>query len=98
QRADAPCAQEQGEPLGTCRVGVARGTGGDATVVATFGNGFARKLYFKHGEFLAANTTMSGNGTDTDWRLEDGVHYVRVDDQRFELPDAFVFGGDAPPS
>ncbi|WP_420332208.1 hypothetical protein [Roseibium sp.] len=87
-----PCAQEQGQALGKCNAAAARGVGGDATVVVTFQNGFARKLYFVHGEFVKASATMSGVGTDMDWRLESEVHLVRVDDQRFELPDRFVFG------
>lgn len=87
-----PCAQEQGQALGKCSAAAARGVGGDATVVVTFHNGFARKLYFLHGEFVKASATMSGVGTDMDWRLENDVHHVRVDDQRFELPDRLVFG------
>ena len=87
-----PCAQEQGQALGKCNAAVSRGVGGDATVVVTFQNGFARKLYFVHGEFVKASATMSGVGTDMDWRLANDVHLVRVDDQRFELPDRFVFG------
>ncbi|MEO1115984.1 MAG: hypothetical protein AAFY05_26820 [Pseudomonadota bacterium] len=90
--AEIPCAQEQGQALGTCDAAVSRGVGGDATVVVTFQNGFARKLYFVHGEFVKASATMSGVGTDMDWRLESEVHVVRVDDQRFELPDRFIFG------
>jgi len=35
---------------------------------------------------------MSGVGTDTEWRLEDGVYFIRVDDQRFEMSKALVFG------
>jgi len=89
---EIPCAQEQGQALGKCRVAVARSDGGDATAVVTFPNGFARGHYFVHGEFVAASATMSGVGTDTDWRLESGLHYIRVDDQRYELPDALVFG------
>lgn len=88
-----PCAQEMGEALGDCEIGVSRGTGGDATIVATFlKNGFARRLSFVHGEFTSANTTMSGTGTDTDWAVVDGIHMIRVDDQRFEIPNALVFG------
>ena len=34
---------------------------------------------------------MSGVGTDTEWRRESGLHVIRVDDQRYELPDALVF-------
>ncbi len=87
-----PCAQEQGQSLGKCDAAVARGVGGDATVIVTFQNGFARKLYFVHGAFVKASATMSGVGTDMDWHLENKVHRVRVDDQRFELSDRFVFG------
>ena len=86
------CAQEQGQALGTCGAAVARSGGGDATVVATFPNGFARQLYFVQGEFVSASATMSGVGTDTDWRLENGFHVIRVNDQRYELPDVLVFG------
>ena len=92
-KGEIACAQEQGQALGKCGAGIARGDGGDATVVATFANGFKRQLYFRHGEFVSASATMSGAGKDTDWRLEDGVHHIRVDDQRYELPDALVFGG-----
>ena len=35
---------------------------------------------------------MSGSGTDTDQRIDSGLHLVRVDDQRYELPAALVFG------
>lgn len=86
------CAQEQGQELGRCSIGVARSDGGDATVAVVFANGFSRLLYFVHGEFVSANPTMSGTGTDTGWRVENGLHEIRVDDQRFEVPTALVFG------
>ena len=86
------CAQEQGQSFGTCKASVARGDGGDATLVVTFPNGFARELFFVHGEFVRASATMSGVGTDKAWRLEGGTHLIRVDDQRFEIPRNFVFG------
>ena len=88
-----PCAQERGQPMSECTFGVARSSGGDATVVVTSSNGFKRTLYFTHGEFIRADTTMSGNGFDTDWRKEGDLHTIRVDDQRYELPDTDVFGG-----
>ena len=86
------CAQVRGQPMGHCAFGVARGTGGDATLVVTFSNGFKRTLFFAHGRFISANATMSGNGFDTDWRIEDGRHLIRVDDQRYALSSAAVFG------
>lgn len=87
------CAQERGQSMGKCSASVARSSGGDATVVVTFPNGFARQLFFVHGEFVRASATMSGVGTDIDWQLINDVHLIRVDDQRFELSDTFVLGG-----
>ncbi len=91
-RGEVRCAQERGEVLGRCQAMIARGDGGDAVVVVTFPNGFKRGLFFIHGEFVRASATMSGVGRDVDWRLEDGLHVLRVDDQRYELRDSFVFG------
>lgn len=86
------CAQEQGQAFGKCNVDIARGTGGDATVVVAFTNGFSRRLYFQNGDFVSANATMSGVGTDTDWRVTEGLHSIRVDDQTYEIQDSLVFG------
>lgn len=88
--AEIRCAQEQGQALGNCSVGVALSDGGDATVSATFGNGFSRFLFFAHGAFIRANSTMSGVGTDTDWHIENGVYVIRVDDQRYVIPESLV--------
>jgi len=93
---DAPdtiaCAQESGEPLGRCTYGVKRGEAGRTTVTVAFANGFERRLFFEDGMFLKANATMSGTGTDTDWSIEDGMHRVRVDDQRYDVPDTLLAG------
>lgn len=83
------CAQEVGQSLGVCSTAVAR-DGKSAAVVVTFTNGFVRTLTFSDGEFLRGNATMSGAGTDTDWQLFGGLYHVRVDDQRFEIPEALV--------
>lgn len=87
------CAQEQNQAMGECAYGVARGGEGEAAIVVTFANGFKRTLYFADGAFAKADATMSGSGVDVEWRVEDGLHIIRVDDQRYELPDSAVFGG-----
>ena len=89
--AEIRCAQEVGQPLGTCEAAAARADW-SAVVVVRFPNGFARRLTFDDGEFLRGNATMSGVGTDTDWRLSGGIYFVRVDDQRFEIPETLVIG------
>ncbi len=86
------CAQERGQALGTCSVAIARSGGGDATVVVSFSNGFKRSLFFTHGQFMRASATMSGVGTNTEWRLDGQTYVIRVDDQRYQLPAAIVLG------
>lgn len=85
------CAQEAGESFGICRAQVARSPD-HAAVVVTFPNGFARVLTFEGGAFLRGNPTMSGVGTDVEWRLTEGAYLIRVDDQRFNVPEALVRG------
>ncbi len=88
---DVACAQEVGEALGSCTAKVARDANA-AVVAVTFPNGFSRMLTFEDGAFLRGNTTMSGVGTDTEWVLEDGLYRIRVDDQRFDIPETLVVG------
>ncbi|WP_298843602.1 hypothetical protein [uncultured Roseobacter sp.] len=84
------CSQEVGQSPGTCDANVAR-SGASAAVVVSFPNGFARTLTFSDRAFLRGNPTMSGVGTDTDWHRSDGVYHIRVDDQRFEIPETLIF-------
>lgn len=86
------CAQIENEELGVCTAKIAYGIDGDATIVVKFPNDFQRTLYFNDGSFIRANATMSGVGTDTNWKTVEGVHYIRVDDQRFEIAVDFITG------
>ncbi|MBJ3763339.1 hypothetical protein ILP92_11340 [Maribius pontilimi] len=86
------CAQSGREAFGRCEVGIFRGDGRSAVAVVVFPNGFRRTLSFEDGMFLRANPTMSGTGTDTQSRLEVGIHSIRVEGQRYTLPDTLVFG------
>jgi len=86
------CAQERGETLGQCSYRVKRDETGKTTVTVIFANGFKRGLFFEDGKFLKASVTMSGVGTDTDWSLKAGTHMIRVDGQRYEVPDSLIAG------
>lgn len=86
------CAQEFGESLGQCSYRIERDETGKITVTVIFANGFKRGLFFKDGNFVKASVTMSGVGTDTDWSLKDGIHVIRVDGQRYEVPDSVIAG------
>ena len=84
------CAQERRETLGQCSYRVNRDETGKTTVTVIFANGFTRGLFFEDGKFLKASVTMSGVGTDTDWSLKAGTHMIRVDGQRYEVPDSLI--------
>lgn len=86
------CAQERGQPLAQCSYRIERDQKGKTTVTVVFANGFKRGLFFMDGKFLKASATMSGVGTDTDWSLKDGRHMIRVDGQRYEVPDTLIAG------
>ena len=86
------CAQERGDAPGPCAAGVARGAGGDAAVVVTLPSGVRRTLRFESGAFVRADPTMSGTGTDVDRIRRGDEHVIRVEDQRFVLPDALILG------
>ncbi len=89
-----PCAQIRNQMMEPCLFGVARSDGGDATVAVTFANGFKRMLFFTNAAFISADTTMSGTGFDTDWRMEDNRHFIRVEDQRYEVPTSIITGNE----
>ncbi len=55
-----------------------------------FTNGFERRLFFRDGKFLKASVTMSGVGTNTEWRLEDGMYMIEVGGQRYEVPESLI--------
>ncbi|MEX0340921.1 MAG: hypothetical protein AB3N11_18005 [Arenibacterium sp.] len=86
------CSQQPGAPLDQCSYHVERDETGKTTVTVVFANSFKRKLYFMDGKFLKANVTMSGVGKDTDWSLKDGIHMIRVERQRYEVPDILIAG------
>ncbi len=90
-KAEVRCAQEVGQSLGNCGAKVSR-AGESSAVIVSFPNGFARTLMFSKREFLRGNATMSGVGTDTNWHLSGGIYQIRIDDQRFEIPEVLVFG------
>ena len=84
------CAQERGAPLGQCSYRIKRDENGKTKMTVVFANGFKRGLFFMDEKFLKASATMSGVGTDTDWSLKDGTHFIRVDGQRYEVPNALI--------
>ena len=88
------CARDGAALEQVCDLSVARGGGGDATVVITFPDGFERMLFFTHGEFVGTDASQAGGGFDTDWSKDPtGTYQIRVDEERYAFPEVVIFGG-----
>jgi heat shock protein HslJ len=88
-----PCAQGLGAPMTSCAMGVARGDDGTAMVVVTKPDGVDRQLFFTDGEFVNPDMSQAGGGFEFSVERESDLHLIRVDDERYEIPDAVIFGG-----
>lgn len=87
------CAQAPAAPLTPCGFGVARQTGGTATVVVTRPDGRRRALFFEDGEFLGADTSQADGYPEYGATKRGDLFTIRVGEARYEIPEAVVFGG-----
>lgn len=88
-----PCAQVAGQPMGQCDFGVAREGGGGAAVVVTRPDGSTRTLFFADGAFLSADTSQADGYPEYSATKEADLFHVKVGAERYEIPDAVIFGG-----
>lgn len=88
-----PCAEDAGQPMGQCQFGVARAGGGLATVVITRPDGRTRAIFFRMGKPIAADVSEAEGERPFSARKEADLHLIRVGTERYEIPDAVVFGG-----
>jgi hypothetical protein len=89
-----PCAQDVGQPMGQCAFGVARAGGGDATVVVTKPDGTTRAIFFTRGLALSADASQADPAAfDFTATKEADLTLLRVGTERYEIPDAAIFGG-----
>ena len=92
-RGQIPCAQHRGQPMAQCDFAVARGPGGEATVVVTKPDGLPRALFFDNGAFVSADTSQADGYPEYSASKEADLFLIRVGDERYDIPDAVVFGG-----
>jgi hypothetical protein len=86
------CAMAAGQPAGSCPFGVRREGGGSGMVVVTKPDGRTRAIFFEHGRAVGADTSQADPG-EFSARKKADLSYVRIGDERYEIPDAVIFGG-----
>lgn len=87
------CAQADGEPMTWCNLGVARDGGGTATVVITRPDGRTRAIFFIDGVANGADTSEADGYHEFSAERQGDVTLIRVGPERYEIPDAVIFGG-----
>jgi hypothetical protein len=86
---DINCAEFDGQPFGRCRFVVIRQGNGTATVRVVFSDGARRTLHFRNGKAVSSD---SDAGIYTERQSDLNTVFVGSE-ERYEIPDAVVFGG-----
>jgi len=83
-----PCASAPDQPMRQCPFGVIRAGPGNAGVWIALGEGRERQILFEGGVPVA-----SGPAGTLSFEKAGDLFTVRVDAERFEIPEAVVNGG-----
>ena len=76
-----------------CEFGAARAGGGYSTVVVTKPDGKTRSIFFRMGKPIGTDTSQADRYPEFNVTKEGDLHLIRVGNERYEIPDAVVFGG-----
>jgi len=88
-----PCAQVASQPMTQCKFGVARAGGGYATVVVTKPDGRTRIIFFRMGIPIGTVFSEVDGYSKFEATKEGDLHVIRIDNERYEIPEAVVLGG-----
>jgi len=89
---NVPCKMGKGQPTGSCPFGVTREGGGSGVVTVTKPDGRTRKIFFEKGKATTADVSQADPGEFSASR-EGDLTIINIGDERYEIPDAVVFGG-----
>jgi hypothetical protein len=88
-----PCAQRKGQPMGQCQFKVARGSNGSAAVIVTRPDGRTRAIFFENGKATSADLSQADGNMNFRARKDVDLFKIQAGDERYEIPEAVVFGG-----
>ncbi|WP_202395835.1 hypothetical protein [Stappia sediminis] len=87
-----PCSFGAGQPTGQCPFGVTREGNGSGVVAVTKPDGMTRSIFFQDGKATSADTSQADSGPFSASKQGD-LSIVRVGEERYEIPDAVIYGG-----
>lgn len=88
-----PCALNVAQPMNQCDFGVARAGSGYATIVIKRPNLHDRIIFFTMGQYIFVSSSEASPVGEVSHEIKGDLHYIKVDDERYEIPDAVIFGG-----
>jgi hypothetical protein len=92
-RGPLACAERPGQPMRQCQAAVARDPGGTATIVVTRPDGRTRAIFFEKGNPVGADLSQADGNMNFRGSNRGGVYFIEAGDERYEIVEAFVFGG-----
>ncbi len=87
------CAREAGQPLGSCKFGVVRRGNGGADLTVFWPDGGSRVIYFEDGVPNSYDESQADGGAKLSFTKDADLFSITIGEQRFEFPDAVIFGG-----
>jgi hypothetical protein len=87
-----PCWIVNDEPKADCGFGVSREGNGSAKVIITRPDGSARIIYFIEGKAAGYNNSEADSKPFNTSKTSD-LYLISIGDERYEIPEAVIFGG-----
>ena len=87
-----PCAMTISQPTGSCFFGVNREGNGSGIVTVTKLDGRTRAIFFENGKATGYDMSQADPGEFSVEKRGD-LSIVRIGEERYEIPDAVIFGG-----
>lgn len=89
---EIPCGITTGQPTGSCTFGVTREGNGTGIVTVTKPDGGTRAIFFENGEATGYDMSEADSGKFSVEKQGD-LSLIRIGQERYEIPDAVIFGG-----
>ncbi len=89
---DVPCSMGGGQPTRSCPFGVVREGPGKGMVTITKPDGRTRTIFFDNGRATGYDQSQADSGGFSASKQAD-LNIIRIGDERYEIPDAVIFGG-----
>lgn len=87
------CVEGAEGPMISCDFGVVREGNGNGSVTITFPDGKVRVIFFEGGTPVAYDESQADAGLEMTVERESDTSIVMIGAERFEFPDAVIFGG-----